>query len=606
MMRVLRALILVMLACVVSCSILIDTDTAQCVSNVDCEARFPNQGLVCLGSSCLKPPIVPDGGDTDVVPPPECTKNQQCLDKLGQAALCVSNKCQPLKVVHESGSLICSEESLPLNSQDKLTSDDVLVIGGFLPLNGTGNPLNEADALAYRLALDEISAAGALEIGAGGKGRELVMALCTSEPDLVEQGLKHLTEDLKVPVVVAKFTDEKAPYYVSEYGVKKNIFMMNPSPAPYTLTQQENLNGLAWHLLGGSEDVALAYGPLVQWLEPIVRTKKGLQAGDNLKIALVTSNYSFDLSIAETIQKGPFVRTDAGLARSSGDAISFNGKSTAENEALNPKAFTTINLKSSQLGTGPTATEINQAVNDLLAFGPHLIIATTFDELGPLLVSYEQAVLSSIGPGGLPHWVLSVGNAKVTSVLQWIQDQPTIQAAQERFVGVQYAGSTRPEVRQEWLARMKAVYEKESISESVYSDRENVYDAIYWIAYGLYLGTSPGLPATGDGLALTVRKLLGPGPEIFPGKQQIVRDAFKTLKGGAGGRYIGALGPRDIDPRSGSIFGTGAVFCYQKQPGQPVTIKYDVRRYDPTTKKLAMPEPQNPEYCNSDFPPPGQ
>jgi hypothetical protein len=627
-MRVFRLSFLVTLVCLISCSILIDTETAQCASDGDCEQRFPSRGLTCIGSQCVPPqsPVVEAGPPPP--PPPSCT-NAQCMDQemtaRGRSAICVDNKCQRLELVRDGGTLICLDEVLPFDANKSLRDPDVLVIGGFVFMGGGTAPLQDRYALAYRLALEEIRNSGGIDIGVNGAKRPVVMAVCASDPELVEDGLKHLTEDLKVPVIVARFADDKATDLVNRYAIKNGIFTMNPNPAPYALKEQESAGGLVWHLLGGSEDVAQAYAPLVKRLEEHLRSTTNPTG--NIKIALVTTKFALDETIAEVIQHGPLTRGDSGLVRDEERAIHFNnGRSTdanakpASDGGADPggvctgdpcPAFKVVTIKSVQELPKPTQADLDasiaQAIKDLKDFAPDIIIAVTGQELRGLVRPLEEAILAGADGGApkLPRWVLSVGNANVKEVLDHVAVLQTFDGNQsQRFMGIQYAGSTRPDVRTEWLSSMTKLHV--GIDQATYSATENSYDAIYWIAYGLFKGTSPGKPANGVGLATGVRSMLIPGaPEIHPGGPQQFKDALRAMREG-NVRFVGALGLPDIDPRTGStIFGTGALYCYQKQ-GESVRINYDVRRYDPTTKTLEIPKtvppPLETPTCFANFP----
>ena len=606
-MRAFRCSLLVALTCSFSCSILIDTNTAQCASDGDCEARFPSRGLVCLGASCL-----PKTPEAEAGAPPTCT-NAQCMDEeakaTGGSAICVAGKCQPLKLVRKiDGTLICLDEVLPLDANTALRNDDVLVIGGFVPLQ-VAAPLADRHALAYRLALDELRNFGGLDIGKAGAKRPVVMAICASDVNLVEDGLAHLTQDLKVPAIVARFDDEKAPYLVNQYAVKNDVFTMNPNPAPYALVEQESVGGLAWHLLGGTEDVALSYAPLVTMLENVVRTKKGLSPTDDVKVALLATNFALDETIAETIQRGPQTRGDSGIVRDVSKAIHFNaGKSAEENLAAG--AFLRVPLMTLQQNPPPSesayAASAAAAREQLRIYRPDIVIAVTSTELKDIVEPLEKALFADAGPTAFPHWALSVQNAAIPGVLAHVKDLQSQGATEtyQRFVGIQYAGSTRKDVRDAWLGRMDTLYAPQGVDQATYAATENSYDAIYWLAYGLFKGTPPGQPANGTAVANGVRKLLIGGTEVFPGGTREITDALRALREQPNVRFVGALGPRDIDPRTGAtVFGSGSVYCYQRpQAGTLVTIKYDALRYDAAKGTLALPTPTS-EGCYIGLPP---
>lgn len=570
-------------ASLAACNFLIDTDSAQCSTDGDCSARFPDSArLVCRAGTCTADGVV-DAGDAGpaVDAAPECVSNKECMDrelaKSGKPAICAKGptpKCQPLEL---SG--VCLSRVLPLDAEADLNDDNVVILGGFAPVKN--NPLADPTIRSYGLALKEIHDYGGLPNGPNGKRRPVVMALCGSEVELAERGVDHLVKDLKVPALLARFSPIDMPKYVTNVAVPNGVFTVNPNDTPPSLKYQD-VKRLAWHLLGTPEDLALTYAPLVKRMEKEARTRWSIAAGDPIKVALVTSTFPREKSIADTIKEGPIDPSpDAATPRNrEAGAVSFNGKYTAENQAdLN---FAFEQFDSTELGGKP---DYGGIVSRLAAFHPDIVIAaTTAAELDSIVKPLEDLIDPDSGTGARhPLWALSVANAHSPNLLQYLFDKKVSRSTYTRFVGVQYAGSVDPAPRTAWLNRMLALYGADAgVDSTAYEATENPYDAVYWATFGLY-AAGPGATLTGGAMAEGARKLLR-GPRVFPGDPEVLRQAFAAMQLGDV-TFIGALGERDIDPGTGTQFGYGAMYCY-RQDGIATKVDYDQLRYNRQTRTL--------------------
>jgi hypothetical protein len=557
-----------------ACSLLIDKNTVQCTTPADCEALSPGAGLVCEQSSCV-PRIVTTSGDSgpDVdAAPPECTKNAECMDReasaSGRAAICVKGKCQRIDVPG-----VCLSQVLPTDAREDLRNDNVLLIAGFAPIINT-NTLNDSAVRSFNLALKELQKVSGIPNGPGGASRPVVMMLCGSESNIVEQSVSHAVRDLQVPAMIARFNQTNMAKFVTNYAVQQGTFTLNPQDTTVPLKQLP-VNELLWHLLGTPEDVAVAYRPLVKRAETYVRSRKGGSTAP-IKVALLTIQSPTEEAISATIRTGPTVFGGGGSPTDPSKAVVFNdGKSTSANGA----DFLRVDIPAEELGGSP---DYPKAIDDLAAFAPDIVIALTTDEIDKILDPLEAKLKTLYPSAPLPVWLLSVRNAYpelpayISNTKNELPD-----AKRKRFLGIQYAGSAEPEQYATWLESMKSTYA--GVDPSEYSASENYYDAVYWLAYGLY-AAGPGAATTGDSIKRGVRKLLN-GPRVYPGAAGQISNTFSQLTAVREAEFIGALGPLDIDPGTGAQQSVGAVYCYV-QDGSTFVPKYNVLRYNPATKEL--------------------
>jgi hypothetical protein len=527
--------------------------------------------LACVNSSCVEL-TSSDGAvvdDTGADGGAQCSTNAECIDRAsGAPAICdrVSHTCARVDM---NG--VCLPQILP--STAELRNDNVALFAAFVPVVGAA-PLAQPIALSYALALKEIQKAGGLPGGTGGPRRPVAMVLCGSEPDIVEQGVRHVVQDLHVPGLVSLFSQADMARFVQDITVPAGIFTVNPDVTTEAL-KYTDVKQLVWHMLGTPEDVALAYRPLMTRSEKYALTRRG-DAGP-IKVALVSTTSSTDTSIASVIRQGPIIRSgDAGGSRDLSKAIAFNGGKSADANGAN---FKFVQLPAVELGGQPN---FAQTVDELAAFRPDVVIAITAEEVNSLALPLEQKLRTDAPTKPLPVWLLSPRNARKSAVLAYLaSDQLEVSNdKRKRFLGIQYAGAAEAAEKNAWLERMKLEYP--AADPASYSASENYYDAVYWLAYGLY-AAGPGAATNGTSLKEGIRKLLT-GPRVHPGSTDSIAEAFRLMSIEET-MFTGALGPPDIDKEYGAWRSVGSVYCYTPS-GSSVAPKYDVLRYDRNTGAL--------------------
>lgn len=536
------------LGSIVACTLLVDRRTEQCASDADCLSL--GQNLTCVQSSCVAPLPKSDG------PAAECATNAECIDRFfGEPAICnkTTFRCLELKKAD-----ICPFVVPP----DELKNDNVVLFGAFMPTKAQG-PLTQPIALAYQLALTELNEAGGLP-GNGGPRRPLAAIFCDSDPQRSEAGIRHLVETVGVGALLALFPQDAMTRYIQDITVPAGVFTLNPGETTEAL-KNRNVERLVWHLLGTPEDIAVAYKPLLTRTEAYVRSRLG-GTTQPLNVAVVTTKSLQEESIDSVI------RSDAA-------GIVVNGVSAQVNETNGHL----LRLSITSFDSDPKAT-FGVAVDTLAKFKPDIVVLLTAGEIGTIVPNLEKKLAESDGGvATLPVYVMSTRNARVSGVLAYLatdEYEPST-AKRKRFLGIQYAGAAEAEQKTEFLKRMKDEWPPE-IDPVSYAATENFYDAVYWLAFGLY-AAGPAAPATGNSFQEGVRKLLS-GPRIYPGAVATLADSFLALTTAGSATFVGALGPPDIDSAKGTWRSVGGVYCYP--PGATVMPAYDQLRYVRDTKTL--------------------
>jgi hypothetical protein len=507
-------------------------------------------------------PVASDAGETEAgdgnVVTGACIKHADCFQEGAEMpSICVAKQCVRLDRNACSGDVFPSREIL---KDPRLDEKTLLLITAFVPLGGGAiPPLAQKESLTYQFAVDEIRKAGGIQ---SDPPREIALTFCNSEPSKVVRSVDHVMKELHVPAVLANFEGGDLSRAIT-IAKETQTFVLNPNP-PDEATKYRDVDRLVWNLLGTAEDVALAYAPLVARAQA-----SGKFPATTMKVALVRADAALEESIAEVIKQGPLVRDPAGDRRDPSRALKFNGKSTTENGSN----FREVVLRQTDTGEFDFTT----ALNALSALTPDLILLLTKNDRGESLRIVSDYELRTAEAGTPPRWILGPRNA--FAVKEFIQKKP---GAESRFTGIQYAGPVNDAERTKWLGRLSTAPRYQARYDELQS-LENFYDAVYWIAYGL-AAAGPGQPITGESIKGGVRRLLNPsGPDVLAGPIADIQSAFDRLRFGKA-RFVGALGPPDIDEAFGTWNSVGATYCYRKSTQSPfeVTIDYNVARYSYT------------------------
>lgn len=536
----------------------------------------------------------------------ECATHADCLDKKAaerstDGAVCVAGKCVDLRL-YSGTTPVCYQNAFPSN--EVLRSSDAVLVAAFVPLsNATFD--SEPVMMAYRLALEEFLPENT---GASQGGPRLAMIACSSDEKngVVDQGVDHVVDDLKVPVILAGFDPAKLSIVAQKKTIDAGTFIVNPSVASESLKFLPT-NGLVLSLLGAPAEVALAYQPVVSEVESLIHKARGSDGG--VKVALIDTDKTLvEKEMANVILNGP-AKADDPSAREPSLAVKVNGVGPFENmpdlgtQDLCAPAGNFCWLPIGDNENKDPLPDYAEIQEKLVAFRPDVVIALTREEIVPIVACYERELLgldSSFaactaadawpkpGPDGgappLPYWILGPRNGSEllgrlpTGKSQ--TDHELFDEVRRRFAGVQFAGPTKTAERDAWLRRMQTRWGSDKLE--AYKSQENSYDAVYWVGYGI-VGKQP-YPESGDpfGLRAGVRRMFGGPATVTP---PATGTKFNSVLSGKV-TFEGALGPADIDETLMTWRSVGGVYCYKDKAtdnriGQPIepSIVYDTKRY---------------------------
>ncbi len=490
-------------------------------------------------------------GSGGTKPDGPCETNAECVQRFSEAPA----RCRPSD--HRCVPLL--NDVCPFAYGDA-KDPNAIFFGAFTTFDEAAIQ-NNSISWAHQLALVELSGnnIGGLPDGPGGKRRPLVMSLCSNLTEDVDAAMEHLADELEVPAVIATLRPGDLRRVYDEY-IDRKLLYLSPVTVTQTLVEQDEQN-LIWNLLGTPTDLAPVYRPLLLKTEAFVRDERGLEPGIALRVALVTTPEAFDSELGAAIP----------------DLLELNGKTVAENGG-NYRGFT----------IDPEEPELDEVAASIIEFRPHVILSAAGDILsreGGLLSRVEEGWELGVvaPPEGLdfrPQWILSPYNA---GNLEWLAQviKGSISVAgrgmEQRFVGISIAGPTNTTLQNSYASRLRTKFPK------AYLDSANYYDALYFLAYGMYAAPAKA-PLDGPGIARGLGRLLegkafNIGPLTISSVFDALSDADATIK------LNSTLGPASFDPKTGVRAVSGSVFCFEPSGGD-VTLRTDVLRYDAQTQQL--------------------
>jgi hypothetical protein len=560
-----------------ACNLFLDLNASQCSQDADC--RVFGDGYTCRAPICVQllDASTQDAQSNDAADSGAgtCQSNAQCkTENPDKNTFCDKNpdsgtrgQCVQIDYTNEAGTAVCIVPDYKMlygssANPDQLLDDNDILIGAFAPIGGSA-PLVGPAQYAYELAQEEIHAAGGIPAGTGNPPKQLSIVYCDSDPAIVEQGVRHLVYTLHVPAILALFSDTSTTNFVQTYMVPNGIFTLNPQDTPYAL-KNTDLHELLWNLLGTPDQLAPAYLALAPRVETYARGLKDA-GGAPVKVALVTSasDCPTEFAISSTLTEPS-------------TGIQFNGQSwTANVTAGQATVIQTVCADTNAVTQGT----YDQAVAQIVAFHPDIVIAITAGETGYIVEPVEDALYGEAGITTLPIWILSTRNDENSGVLSYLDKVSNGEGTTQklhRFLGVQYADPLDTSQVDAWMLRMQTQF---GVDPNTYRGRGNVYDAVYWLAYG-YASAGPGAPVTGDSFKNGVRKLLSDaGPRIYPGATMQIGEAFTAISDNLdnpnGTTFYGTLAqPNYPSPTSGIPLSSGSVYCYE-QNGNNIVANYD-------------------------------
>lgn len=448
---------------------------------------------------------------------------------------------------------------------------NAIFYGSFANLNATA-PKDNAIVQAQLLALGDFSGdnLGGLKGAPGQPRRPLVLVVCNNSDSAVEEGLRHLVEDLEVPAVLATLKPGDLRRGFETYGAH-DVFYLSPITVTKTVVTQ-NDHGLIWNLLGQPADFGPAYLKLLEHMEGYVRSAQSIATGEPIRVALVTTEDAFDSELEDLVAP----------------QLTFNGKPTSVNGK--DGNYFGIEVPSQDA-------DVMDLAYQIVDFRPHIVVSMAGGvmTMPQGLVQYIEDLWEVPGDGQpLPYYLLSPYNSGdlgyVYTRIKENWETSLEERAQDRFVGIAIASAADSSLQNDYAVRLGNKF------GDVYSDTANYYDAFYFLAYATYAaGTDE--PLSGSGIARGMKRLLS-GPSFDP-VPTAISDVFAALdEPEATIRLESTLGPPGFDEVTGSRPIDASLLCFSRN-GAQVTLERDVRRFDRADNRFEG----GGAFCSSDLVP---
>jgi ABC-type branched-subunit amino acid transport system substrate-binding protein len=524
----------VTLAAGVGCSLLVNHESTQCVTNADCaRAPFANQSI-CTEGVCVAPAA--DGGGNPIpdsslfadVPTPPCQTNQDCL---------------PL---HGGANWICRKSDgacVEVDSPDcpsiigNYTSDDVILLGALLPLpsDQVYGKMGAGISDALRLAVGDFS--GNLPaVMDGGNTRPLAVVLC-SETVNADRAARHLRDDLHVPLVFGTAFSASTLTVAQDVTLQGEQFLF--SPAAGSDLSPVNDGGLVWRTIPSDSYQAAAIDATVSFLEASSFPAPDGGAPDGgapLRVAIVHqadvygNQLAADVASNLTVNGGP-----------AGDA----GANFADIDYGNPDQPTT---NQNQLYA--------DAINAVEQQHPNIVVLLGYTHaIGSVLSGIE-----SEWPPGKPPPLYVLSNGLNTADL--LTAVGTNDGLRKRILLTSPGQSASNSVTSSFYIRYRTQFTSDGTYPQSYA-APNMYDAFYAAAYALAATRNTDL--NGLDVLAAMRKVLGvpdsgTATSVNVGSDAI-STAFAAIQEGTPITLHGVSGPLNFDLATGDVVSDVQIWC---------------------------------------------
>ncbi len=425
-------------------------------------------------------------------------------------------------------------------------------VGGYATREGATGLTGSTEASIYELALDEFNGEriGGLPNGPGGVSRPLVMVVCDNASAYLDASLKHLTESVQVPAVLAAVDTGQL---LRAFELSPNTFFLSPYGGSHELSIEPD-QGMIWSMLGQPSDFDAIYAATLARLERFIRASSTTEV---LRVATIQTDDAFSNELAEAV-----------LSK-----LDFNQKSVSAN--LADGNYLGRVIKASEF-----ADKLGELVADVVAFQPHVVISLA-NELFVINAGILPKLESDWGLGvARPYYLLSPKNTDLlestvgkTVTLQLTRDAQ----ANQRYLALGAAPAENRDLYNQFQLRLRNRF------PTAHSDAENIYDAAYFLTYSLYAAGSLAR-IDGQDVARGMSRLVSSDvrAEYRVGPEDISAAFVALSRPTADIRLVGTLGPPDFDTSAGVRVESGSVTCFDGTG----RAHYHVLRYDRPTGQL--------------------
>jgi hypothetical protein len=513
------------------CTVLLLDDAHQCEADADCKALGPD----FEGTFCSQDHICQDSLEY-------CKTNVECIDRnQTESYICRQSD-------HHCVNLLTPECPKLLADKDDLRSENVIVLGhlGFpstaLPLLAGENGLEMA-----RQEFRDVTGGAP-----SGTPRPVVVVSCDVSPFLPDDhkaASDHLIDEVGVPLIFGPIIPDWMSYAMPK-AIEKGIAIITAG----SNVSYEGLNervGIMfrnnyWQAAVPSTEAAL----IKEHVEPAIRTKLGLPATEDIRIAVVYTD------------EGVWIST----VQDTFNTVKINGKSAIDNGS-NYKQFT--------YGSADDPDFESKLANVVLAvanYKPHIVVYIGGAETADAMLQIENQYSDTV-------YHITPGAAAEQRVIDFIG---TNEARRTRIFAIQGGQISKDPNYAKFLVQYEAKFPEGGKGIIAGGIGAPQYDEYYLAMYAI--AANGANPLTGKNLGQMFLNRLNGGTVIEMGATSI-ESAFQKLQVGESISYHGAYSYSRFD-QNGDITPRVIVICVSKDATLENRFVESGLYYDPETKML--------------------
>ncbi len=475
--------------------------------------------------------------------PPECTTHKQCVEaNQGEPYWCRPSDQTCVALKDGECSLVAGAENL---SQTAYPVQLFGALGAVDPLIPTPSPSTQN----FELVVKEFTTKKAWWVN--GKTVLPVGVLCNvkgTQPEDNDETLDHLVHTLGIRGIASTLssTELKRSFErLYQEGKGEDVFFISAFDSDSDLALLED-EGMVWHLLPDSKEVAAAYVPLIRRVEDFINPE--VDGGrPPIRVANVVSN---EVTLLDDM--GGYV----------GEKAVFNGKTAAEN-------FSDNNYRRFNVTT--SVSDNSAKIVELKEFRPHIVVSAAGKEfITQVMTALEADWEDHAGGQARPFYILSPHNVGYSELAQLMTNGTQLR---KRVVGINPAAAEDLRLYTDYLQRLQAEF-----GTSAAAGSENFYDAAYFLLYAM--SAAGNVDPTGKRIAAGMLRLVEGTQEydVGTGHQANIISWLKTPSSTMA--LQGTLGPPDFLTSAGTRKGSGSVWCIEGIPPNNLTYHLDVLRHD--------------------------
>jgi hypothetical protein len=531
-----------------ACSLVYDLSSDQCELDTDCDALGGDfRGRKCVAGVCLASGGGATGGSGGMSAG-GCASTAECQkipENFGNT-VCIEGQCVPLTngttcpvVMPRDPSVLAEVLARPA---------EPIILGAFVSLGVTQE---SSLSINIDLAVSEFNEASDGVQSADGPRAFIAVACDTPFEDthpILEEAMDHLVDSLKVPGIVALLLYEDLSY---AFEYKRNVaeppFWMSSFESDSVLIARPD-GGLMWHIMPTGEEVALPVKPT------LTRVLDSLALDEPARVALIT----------DTGNRACNDMTTTVLDETNGRGIVFNGKTALAN---GDQAFRSYTARETD-----TRGDLEDVVEDLLDFRPHVILVNTTDLFySQIFEPLEEVWLARTENQRRPFYLVAPHHFGSEGLFG------KINSVRSRIAGVN-TSIGNPLLVRDYFRRLGDAY-----PELAAPGYENFYDAPYYVMYAAADRVDNVPRLRGADLVDGMRNLIdldAPAHEV--GNEGVPATLQDLGRGPI--RLDGLLGAPNWNPDTGGRTTPGSVWCVDGSSN----LVSDAYKYDEASGDIVL------------------